>query len=289
MGRRRRALDLLFFGLVGSAALSQGTWAQTTGDRISLYFGDWHASAPHMIRGSLEARDIHSRGDGLNPPRAGAVFRFINSYTYATLAAGASTKPTCLEGQQEIYFFASGYGTVTAGGQTADLYRNVAVLMPANLEFTLKSTGDEPLTMYIINEPIPAGFRPNASMLVRDENTIPISSSNGFWAHIVKPLFVTADGLGTLESVLTVTLDPLTIGKPHPAPNEDTSDIEEVWTALYGNSLALVGNQLHEQAPGMAYYHIPDNLTPHTNINPSGESQAKFLYFARYRPHETRK
>jgi mannose-6-phosphate isomerase-like protein (cupin superfamily) len=109
-------------------------------------------------------------------------------------------------------------------------------------------------------------------MLVRDENTNPHFLEQWFWAHIAKPLFVTADGLGTLESVVTVTLDPLTIGKPHPAPNEDTSDIEEVWTSLYGNSLALVGNQLHEQTPGMAYYHIPDNLTPHTNINPSGES-----------------
>jgi mannose-6-phosphate isomerase-like protein (cupin superfamily) len=285
MGTIRRALIFLTF----CATVSRLTHAQTTGDRISLYFGDWHASAPHMIRGSLEERDILSRGDGLNLPRPGAVFRFINSYTYAMLAAGASTKPTRLDGQQEIYFVASGHGTVTAAGQTADLYRNVALLMPANLEFTFESTGDEPLAMYVINEPIPDGFRPNANMLVRDENTIPISSSNGFWAHIVKPLFVTADGLGTLESVLTVTLDPLTIGKPHPAPNEDTSDIEEVWTALYGNSLALVGNQLHEQTPGMAYYHIPDNLTPHTNINPSGESQAKFLYFARYRPHETRK
>ena len=285
MATMRRALIFLVF----CAALSRSAPAQTTGDRISLYFGDWHTSAPRVIRGSLEERDILTRGDGANPTRAGSVFRFINSYTYATLAAGASTKPARLEGQQEIYFVASGRGTVTAGGQTADLFRNVAVLMPANLEFTLKSTGDEPLAMYVINEPTPPGFRPNANMLVRDENQIPISSSNGFWAHIAKPLFVTADGLGALESVVTVTLDPLTIGKPHPAANEDTSDIEEVWTALYGNSLALVGNQLHEQTPGMAYYHIPDNLTPHTNINPSGELQAKFLYFARYRPHETRK
>ncbi len=275
--------------LVCCAAFSPLTPAQTTGDRISLYFGDWHNSTPHTIRGSLEERDILTHGDGLNPARAGAVFRFLNSYTYATLAAGASTKPARLDGQQEIYFVESGKGTVTAGGQTADLYRNVAVLMPANLEFTLKSNSDEPLAMYVINEPIPAGFRPNTKMLVRDENTIPISSSNGFWAHIAKPLFVTADGLGTLESVVTVTLDPLTIGKPHPAPHEDTSDIEEVWTSLYGNSLALVGNQVHEQTPGMAYLHIPDNLTPHTNINPSGNSQAKFLYFARYRPHENRK
>jgi len=282
---RHNALILLLCSFV----LTPLSRAQTTGDRIRLYFGDWHHSTPHTIRGSLEERDILTRGDGLNPPHPGAVFRFLDSYSYATLAAGASTKPTSLEGQQEIYFVTSGRGAVTAGGKSADLYRNVAVLMPANLEFTFKSTGDEPLAMYVINEPVPAGFRPNSNMLVRDENTIPISSSNGFWAHIAKPLFTTADGLATLESVVTVTLDPLTIGKPHPAPNEDTSDIEEVWTSLYGNSLALVGNQLYEQAPGMAYLHIPDNLTPHTNINPSRDSQAKFLYFARYRPHEARK
>jgi mannose-6-phosphate isomerase-like protein (cupin superfamily) len=275
--------------LLCCSLLSPLAQAQTTGDRIGLYFGDWHNAAAHTIRGSLEERDILTRGDGLNPPRPGAVLRFVNSYVYATLAPAGSTQPTRLNGQQEIYFVASGRGTVAAGGQTAGLRRNVAVLMPANLEFTLKSSGDEPLAIYVINEPVPAGFRPNSNMLVRDENTIPISSSNGFWAHIAKPLFTTADGLATLESVLTVTLDPLTIGKPHPAPNEDTSDIEEVWTSLYGNSLALVGNQLHQQTAGMAYLHIPDNLTPHTNINPSTESQAKFLYFARYRPHETRK
>jgi mannose-6-phosphate isomerase-like protein (cupin superfamily) len=277
-----------FVFLVCSFAVLQLAQAQTTGDRISLYFGDWHASPSRTIRGSLEERDILTRGDGLNPTRAGAVLRFINSYTYATLAPNASTTPTRLDGQQEIYFVESGRGTVTAGGQTAELFQNIAVLMPANLEFTLKNTGDQPLEMYVINEPTPPGFRPNANMLVRDENKIPISGI-GFWAHIAKPLFVTADGLGTLESVLTVTYDPLTIGKPHPAPHEDTSDIEEVWTALYGTSVAMVGNQLRKQTPGMALYHPPDNLTPHTNINPSSMDQAKFLYLARYRPHEARK
>ena len=223
----RRALVLL----VCSLAVSQFAQAQTTGDQINLYFGDWHNATPHTIRGSLEERDILTRGDGLHPARAGAVLRFINSYTYATLAPDASTTPTRLDGQQEIYFVESGRGTVTAGGQTAELFQNIAVLMPANLEFTLRNTGDQPLAMYVINEPTPPGFRPNANMLVRDENKIPISGI-GFWSHITKPLFVTADGLATLESVLTVTYDPLTIGKPHPVPNEDTSDIEEVWTAL---------------------------------------------------------
>jgi hypothetical protein len=140
--------------------------------------------------------------------------------------------------------------------------------------------------MYVINEPVPEGFRPNSSILVKDENKIPISSSDGHWAHIVKTLFVTEDGLGTLQSVLTVTIDPLTMGKPHLV---DHDDIEEVWSALDGTSLAFVGNQLRKQTPGMAFYHIPDNKTPHTNINQNEDSQVRFLYFARYHPHETRK
>jgi Cupin domain len=285
MGGINKTLALLFFG----AILSGAGRAQTTGERIGFYFGDWHTATPSTIRGSLVERDILTHGDGANPSRPGAVLRFLNFYSYATLASGAATSPARLDKQQEIYFVVSGRGTVTAGGQTASVFRNIGVLMPANLEFTLKNTGDEPLAMYVINEPTPPGFRPKTNMVVRDENQIPIASSNGFWAHIAKPLFVTGDGLGTLESVVTVTLDPLTVGKPHPAPNEDTSEIEEVWTSLYGDSLALVGNQLHQQTSGMAYYHIPDNLTPHTNINPSRESQAKFLYFARYKPHEARK
>jgi len=168
--------------------------AQTTGDRIDFYFGDWHSSAPRKTRGSFQQRDILTRGDVMNPPQKGGVLRYVNSYIYATLAPHSSTKTKRLDGQQEIYFVVSGRGTARAGGQSADLYRNIAVLMPANLEFTIKNTGDEPLTMYVINEPTPPGFRPNPNMLIRDENKLPITSSDGMWAHIVKTLFVTADG-----------------------------------------------------------------------------------------------
>ena len=242
--------------LACSFAVLQFAHAQATGDQINLYFGDWHNATPRTIRGSLVEQDILTRGDGLHPAHAGAVLRFINSYTYATLAPNASTTSTRLDGQQEIYYVESGHGTITAGGQTADLFENIAVLMPANLEFTLSNTGDQPLAMYVINEPTPPGFRPNANMLVRDENKTPISGI-GFWAAIAKPLFKTADGLGTLESVLTVTYDPLTIGKPHPSPNEDSSDIEEVWTALHGTSLAMVGNQLRNKPPAWLCIILP--------------------------------
>jgi mannose-6-phosphate isomerase-like protein (cupin superfamily) len=275
--------------ILGSLALctllSPLALAQATGERIDYYFGDWHNSASRTSRGSLAERDIFTKGDPQNPTQKGAVLRYINSYTYCTLAPHASTQASRLDGQQEIYFVESGRGTVTAGGKTDELYRNLAILVPANLQFTLKNTGDQPLTMYVINEPTPAGFRPNSSILVRDENQLPITSSDGHWAHIVKTIFVTADGLGTLQSVLTVALDPLTMGQPHLV---DHDDIEEVWTALDGTSLAFVSNQLRRQTPGMAFYHIPDNKTPHTNINQNEDTQVRFLYFGRYHPHPPR-
>ena len=281
----KRLLSSLGLG----AVLASVGFAQTTGERIDLYFGDWHTSSPRITHGGLEERDILTRGDAMNPAQKGAVLRFINSYAYGTLGPHASTKTERLEGEQEIYFVQSGQGTAHAGGQSVDLHRNIAVLIPAELSFSLENTADQPLTMYVINEPTPPGFRPGPVILVRDENQLPVSSSSGMWSHIVKTLFVSSDGLGTLEAVLTVTLDPLTLGKPHPVAGEDTDQIEEVWGALDGTSLALVGNQLRRQTPGMAYLHIPDNKTPHTNINSSEDSQDRFLYFARYRNPEARK
>jgi mannose-6-phosphate isomerase-like protein (cupin superfamily)/uncharacterized RmlC-like cupin family protein len=268
------------------ALLSVFASAQTTGDRIDLYFGDWHGASAHTTHGSLEERDIFTKGDGMNPVKKAAVLRYLDSYTYATLAPSKSTTATHLTGAQEIYFVVSGSGSVTAAGQTAELARNIAILMPANLEFTLKNTGSEPLVMYVIKEPTPSGFRPNSAMLVKDVNKLPITSTDGHWDHIVKTIFVTADGLATLESVLTVAMDPLTIGQPH---NGNHKEIEEVWQALSGDSLAFVGNRLIRQTPGMAFLHIPDGKTPHTNVNYSEDTQATFLYFARYDEHENRK
>jgi mannose-6-phosphate isomerase-like protein (cupin superfamily) len=271
-----------------AASLPLAFSQQTANERIQMYFGDWRTATPRITHGTLEERDILTRGDPMNPPRKGGVLHFVNSYSLATLPAGASTKPTRLKGQQEILFVYSGHGMATAGSDKVALRKNIAVLVPAELEFDLKNSSSEPLTFYLVNEPTQPGFRPNTKMLVKDEDVVPITSSSGFWDHIVKTLFVTADGLSTLESFLTVSLDPLTLGRPHMHPAQE-NDIEEVWTGLEGTSIAFIGTQLFKQGPGVAYIHPPDHQTPHTNINYSEEEQVKFLYFARYHPHTDRK
>ncbi|MCE5250379.1 cupin domain-containing protein [bacterium] len=251
---------------------------------IDLYICSWKDSEPHTAHGALIERDILTRGNPLNPPEKGAVLTYINLFTHATLEPGTSITPTTLKGEQEINYILTGKGAMKGRKTGTDLYPGIAVLIPAECPFTMSSTGDEPLTMYLINEPVPPGFRPNKDILVRDENTQRISSTDVHWCHIARGLFGTADGLGTLESIITVSFDPMTIGHPH----SHIEGCEEVWTAIRGESIAFLGKQIRMQPEGTGYMIPADGKTPHANIN-TGEETVKMLYFARYRDHEVRK
>lgn len=256
--------------------------------RIDLFLGDWQGSMPRVEHGSLVLRDILTRGDNFAPTEKGAVLHYGNFLAYGRLAPGAWTTASKLEGQQEVYYILGGEGEVTAGGDTAKLRKDVAVFMPAGLEFVMRSTGREGLTMYVINEPTPNNFHPRATMLVRDEASARqrtpggddpyiVGGASGHWAHIVKELFSPADGLATEQSVITVSINPLTLGEPHPhRPGQ-----EEIWAAIDGDSLMIMGSELRIQKPGMAYMLPPDASTIHSNIN-TGDRPVKFLYFAKF-------
>src|ERR1700743_259650 len=106
-------------------------------------------SMPRVEHGSLILRDM------FDPHEKGRVLHFTNFLAYGRLAPGAWTTPSKLAGQQEIYYILGGEGEITAGGETAKLHKNIAVLMPFNLKFVMHATGDDPLVMYVINEPLP--------------------------------------------------------------------------------------------------------------------------------------
>jgi mannose-6-phosphate isomerase-like protein (cupin superfamily) len=267
--------------------------------RIDMFISDWHLSMPRVEHGSLILRDILTKGDNFDPPEKGAVLHYTNFFAFGRLAPGAWTTPSKLEGQQEIYYILGGEGEVTAAGETAKLHKGIAVLMPVGLEFVMHSMGDDPLTMYVINEPLPDDngivgnpnripFHPKTKMVVKDEEAARVRTpavadpyivggASGHWAHIVREIFSPADGLATEQSVITVEIDPKTLGEPHPhRPGQ-----EEVWAAIDGNSLVLLGTELRVQKPGMAYMLRPDAVTVHSNIN-DGDKPVKFLYFARF-------
>ncbi|MFC1542093.1 hypothetical protein ACFL50_06565 [Candidatus Latescibacterota bacterium] len=252
---------------------------------IDLYLCSWKDSMPVQSHGALVEREIFGRGDPLNPPSKGKVLKYMNRFVYATLASGGSTRPTALKGEQEVFYFLSGRGIIKTAKTTADIYQGVAVLVPAGCEFTITNTSREnDLTMYLVNEPVPAGFRPNPDIMVKDVDASPILSSSAHWVHLWRGMFGTNNGLGTIESTGTVSLDPMTIAHPH----SHDEGVEEIWAAVSGESIAFIGKQIRMQEPGMAFTVPPDGKTPHSNINTS-DKQILMLYIARYRDHEVRK
>jgi mannose-6-phosphate isomerase-like protein (cupin superfamily) len=253
--------------------------------RIDMFIGDWHDSMPRHAYGSLVLRDILTRGDNYSPPQPGAVLQAANYLAFGRLAAGNSSIPTSLQREQNVFYILGGNGELAAGGKTTALHKDIAIFIPADLEFVMSSTGDQDLTMYVVSEPVPDGFVPGKAMLAIDETQVPVRTpmaaspftlqgASGHWAHIVRDLFSRTDGLATIGDLITVTIAPMTMGEPHPHnPGQ-----EEIWVAIDGTSLAFIGTELRVQHPGMAYMIRPDQSMTHSNIN-TGDAPVKFLWF----------
>lgn len=289
---RIRACGVAVLGLALAASLSAqrqgGAGGQATRPdphRLDMFMCDWRESLPRHSHGGLVERDILTHGDPQTSTTRCAVLAHTNNASYATLAARGGIAPMTLEGVQEIFYVVAGTGTVTSAGTTSALFDGVGVLVPPGVEFSLQNTDDDDLNMYIISERVPAGFTPGDKVLVVNENRQPVRGSTGHWVHIVKNIFTPADGLATLRQVITVALDPMTVGEPH----AHTVGSEEVWIQIKGKSLAFIGTQLRWQTPGVGYLApplapaTPENVRlglsfPHSNINP-GTDQVKFLYF----------
>ncbi|MBN1292724.1 MAG: hypothetical protein JXB48_12860, partial [Candidatus Latescibacteria bacterium] len=113
---------------------------------IDLYLVSWKDSEPYHTHGTLIEQNILTRGDPLHPSEKGAVLKYINRFTHATLTAGTATEPTTLKREQEVIYILSGKGIITWRKKTAGLYSGICSLVPADCEFTISSTGSEPLT-----------------------------------------------------------------------------------------------------------------------------------------------
>ena len=294
MLQRLAVLSLITFFTVTSLSFTQNRLDPRPLDPeidpdIDMFIESWENSRPYNTHGMLIERAVLSKcdGDPLKPSRKGAVLKYVNRFSRALLDAGCTTTPTTLKDEQEIFYIISGKGVIKTKSKTAELCNGILVLVPAELEFTIINTGDEPLTMYLICEPIPEGFRPNSEILVRDEKTITYRDDgylSAHWCHNGKNIFGIKDGLGTLSAVNIGTMNAMTIGHPH----SHGEGIEEVWTLLEGKNLELLGKEIRWIYPGAAFLIPPTGFTPHSHINPT-KKLVKFLLFARWGDHEVRK
>ncbi len=243
---------------------------------IDLYIASWTESHPKHTHGTLIERDILTQGDQLNPPRRGAVLKFVKRFTYGTLFEGNSTLPTMLDGEQEIFYITGGEGVIEWKNKSGKLGKNMCVLVPEGLEFTMKNTGKGPLTMYVIVEATPDDFKPVGDVVFRSNDLVPFNSNIGHWSYREKDLLLRGHGLAELHAVITLTLDPMTIGHPH----FHVDGTEEVWTTISGDNIAWLGKDIRKQPAGTAYMIPPDGKTNHSNLNQSETEPVVMLYFA---------
>lgn len=249
---------------------------------IDMFMGSWQNSLPYNTHGSITERAILSKltgDDPFWPTRKGAVLTQVNRFSRAHMDPYATTTPTTLNGEQEVFYFTSGTGVMKAGGKTVELRNGVFILVPEGLEFTITNTGGDILIMYLINEPVPSGFTPKKELVVKDEKTMPYRKDGYLtvhWSHNGKNIFNANSGLATLKSVNLLIFNAMTIGQPHSHGNGG----EEVWTVIEGTNLAFLGKEIRWQLPGTAYKIPPTGFTPHSNINTT-EEPILFLYFSR--------
>ena len=277
------AIALLFTATVAFAQapdysqLDPKTYDPAVDPNIDMFISSWKESMPHHIFGSLIERKIFIPLKGNNPVKPtsrGAVLTDCSRMSHATLALGTSTAPSKLEGEQIVFYVYGGKGTIKAGKKSADLYDGIGILMPPGLEFIMKNTGEEPLTMFLIGEPVPEGTKTNNEMLVRDENVIEPASSTVHWCHIYKLLFGKEHGLKTLIGMGPVWFDPWTMGQPH----SHGEGVEEIWFSLTDNVTILLGKQIRPFPTGTAYKIPPNGKTPHSTIN-NTDKQIKVFWF----------
>ncbi len=182
---------------------------------IDMYIGSWMDSQPRRTHGCLVERETLSKGDPAQPKRKGAVLKFVNRFVRATLYGHNTTAEVTLKGEQEILYITGGKGVITGGGKTAELREGILALIPEGVPYSMSNTGSEPLSLYLIAEPVTKPFKPLKEMIVKDEYAMPFSTSNGHWSMIIRNVFNMTKELSIIQYVNIITLDPMTIGHPH--------------------------------------------------------------------------
>jgi mannose-6-phosphate isomerase-like protein (cupin superfamily) len=240
---------------------------------VFLYINHWRNSIPYEGLGGLILRDMLTPGDPAQPPRKGAVLKYIKGYARGLLQPRHNTAGAKQANEQVFFYVTAGTGRVESGAKKAALDEGTAVFVPAGVPYRFFNPTEHPLEMIVVIEETGPGFVPAKEISVGSyHDSVP--STGTHWAHIghaiaydVPPKFYNPMGF------TTVSIDSFDMAQPH-CHGPGT---EEIWCQVKGKSLLMFGNRLLTQEPGEAFLVPPNNKVPHSSINPTGE-QMLWLY-----------
>jgi len=252
-----------------------------------MFISDWRTSIYRIKFGNLVVRDIFTpnlSGDPLKPSGIGEVLEVYKEFAQCFLSANTVTTPTTLEGEQAVFYITSGRGEISAGGMTYSVVIGSAALVPAGLEFTLRSCVNEELSMLMVIEPIVGEFTPRKDLFVRhSENTYFERGHDPkiHWSYHVSPLIGKDDGLCVMHSFFEVPIMPHQMGEPHASLGLGT---DVLWYCVEGD-WTLLGKQLWKFNSGMAFKNPSDGRFYHSHINTT-ETPIKFLHIRSESPQD---
>jgi mannose-6-phosphate isomerase-like protein (cupin superfamily) len=246
---------------------------------IDMFMGDWHNAFPRIVHGNMYFRDMLTalRGsDPLHPSRRGAVLTNAEAVSFVQLEPKASAHPLKgeLDGLQETFVVNSGTGSITAGGKTVQLQKDMAFILTPGLDFKITAGGDHYMTFYAVTEKLPQGFTPKAELTVVDNRNKPQTTT--LWVDKERPLITKADGLSQYNALTQVEQGAMSMSRPYSADK----GAEEIWIATDGETDVLLGKELRKLPAGSAYRVPSTGITAHTELNTSGKP-AKFIYMAK--------
>ncbi|MCE5248644.1 cupin domain-containing protein [bacterium] len=239
---------------------------------VDLYKRSWRDSDIHAGHGGFIEQEVLFPGDPLDPPRPGAVLKYIKAYNHGSLHAGCATKETVHENEQVLFYVLKGNGIVEAGGKNAEVREGSGIFIPARLKYRFVNTEDKPLDALIIVEDIPAGFVPQREMVVGNyHDSQPVIGWH--WSHIDREVIRGAKFANPISMCVT-TINGLDMAQPHVVHE----GAECVWYMLEGDSLLMFGNVLRVLSEGEAFLIPPNGKVPTSTINHTKEP-VKLLYF----------
>jgi mannose-6-phosphate isomerase-like protein (cupin superfamily) len=252
---------------------------------IDMFINHWSNSVPRLMYGSMVFRDVLTGLEGkdsLHPTKKGAVLLEQTAISYATIEPGAIASGKAKEKEQQIFYVAGGTGDITAGDKSYNLKEGMGFILTPEFDFKIVGAGNKQLSFYVVTEPLPAGFKANKSLVVKnrfDGN----KTTGAHWAHIGNGIISSGDGVANYSGLSLITIDARTIPHPH----SHGQGIEECWIMVKGETMLLLGKQLR-RCPAGTIYRIPSSgLTAHTNIN-LGDEPVQMIHMMKSVPGETK-
>lgn len=232
---------------------------------IDLYIHSWKDSPVHIGHGGFVEQEYLYPGDPQNPPRKGAVLKYLKAYNHGILGPGNTTEPTTHKNEQVFFFILSGIGTAEAGGITEQITEGSGVFIPAGLTYSFSNTGIDALHTVIIVEEITPGFKPLKEMKTGNYH-MKKPGAGAHWCHVGRGIvdgvkFANPMGIGV------VSIESFDVAHPH----AHVEGCEEIWNQIRGESLLMLGKYLRRQPEGTVFLAPPDGKSPHASINHTGE------------------